>query len=350
MHQKLLQTWEKRSHEAELLSIWAPLLEAGLSVTDSVRLLSQSAEHAADRRGFVRVLQGLGRGLSLSRAVKDAELGVSQGLIAALANAERSGTIGQLLSLSATRSQERRAMSQKAWSAARYPLVVALLGSLIIVGLVVSIVPRFQALYDRMGSELPVATEVLIGLAHLLTTHGLFIGVLLIGCTVGFRLWLQSPSGRLLADHALSHLPIIGSLRRSLQTQALCGHLELLITAGVGLPEALDASARAVAAPVLSQSLHQQAQHIRTGLRTERALDAVPIAVETIHLWRLGVQTGRLPEFLNIANHSLHNRLHHQLSALISLLEPLMMATLGVVTGAVMLALYQPIFALGDAL
>lgn len=338
------------SNEADLLGLWAPLLGAGLTITESVQLLADTAERPADRRAFQNVLDGLKRGLSISQATASAALPLSDGVIQGLAAAEQSGKLGHVLSLAATSARQRASMQAKAWAAARYPLIVATMALLIICGLVISIVPRFQALYDRLGSDLPVPTQLLIALSHLLNQYGVAVGMTLCALAIGGALVQRSDWGRRWADRLLNALPVIGRFRRDLYSQSIFSYLELLIRAGVTLPNALRAVARITASPDLRCQLEHAAASIRGGQISERALDRTLMAPLTQRLWVIGVRSGRLPEFLGIGSRALSERLEQDLGALTSLLEPILMAALGIITGLVMLALYQPIFSLGDAL
>lgn len=340
----------RRSNEADLLGLWAPLLGAGLTITESVQLLADTAELAADRRIFQTLLHGLKRGLSISQAAINANLPVSEGVIQGLAAAEQSGKLADVLKLAAVASRKRAAMRDKAWSAARYPLIVGMMALLIISALVVSIVPRFQALYDRLGSDLPAPTQFLIALSNLLNQHGITVGIALCLGLGGCALLKRSAWGQRWTDRALNYTPVIGRFRRDLYSQSVCAYLELLIRAGVTLPNALRSVARITESPDLRSQLETAAASIRGGQTSERALDHTLLTPMTRRLWVIGVRSGRLPEFLGIGHRALTDRLEHDLNALTSVLEPILMAALGVITGLVMLALYQPIFSLGDAL
>ena len=345
-----LQLKPSGSNEADLLGLWAPLLDAGLTVTESVQLLAETAEFAADRQRFQAVLGGLKSGLSLSQAVVSGALPFSQGVVQGLAAAEQSGKLGRVLALASSAARKRAAMRDKAWAATRYPLIVGFMAVAIIIGLVVSIVPRFQALYDRLGSELPIATQMLIALSDLLNQH--HVTVLGIGLLLGLAgtAIKATPWGQRWTDRALNNLPVIGRFRRHLYSHSVFAYLELLISAGVTLPNALRAVSRVTSSPDLARQLERAATSVRGGQISERALEQTLMTPLTRYLWVIGVRSGRLPEFLGIGHRALSDRLEHELGTLTSLLEPVLMASLGIITGLVMLALYQPIFSLGDAL
>ena len=340
----------KASSEADLLAIWAPLLASGLSITESITLLAESAEHRADRARFTELLQGIQSGKPLGTAMAGCHTPWSDSLCEAMHCAERSGQLADMLSLAADAQYTRQRIRDKAWAAARYPLIVGALAVVIIVGMVIGIVPKFESLYRRMGSDLPQSTALLMGASQLLTGQGLW---LLLGLVVLILLsqWiLQTPWGKRWIDQGLTALPVIGRFRRLIQTQTALAHLELLIRAGVSLPNALLAAGRMSGSPRLREQCQKSALGIRGGRRSDHAIQSISFNPLAHKLWSLGVRSGRLPDFLSIGHRAMSQRLESELSTLTSVLEPLLMAALGLVTGAVMLALYQPIFSLGDVL
>lgn len=158
------------STETEILSLWAPLIASGLTVTESIQLLADGAERRGDQIGFRQVLNALGKGHSLYSALNQSPLPISESVLKGIKSAEQSGTLGHMLKRAAENAESIRTMRAKAWEAARYPLIIGCLALLIITGLVISIVPKFKALYTRMDSELPKATEVLLSASDLLKT------------------------------------------------------------------------------------------------------------------------------------------------------------------------------------
>jgi type IV pilus assembly protein PilC len=336
--------------ETEILRIWAPLLEAGLTVTESIQLLAETTAHRATARGFSALKQGLASGLTLGGALRHSSLPLSSGVIASLESAESSGRLADMVHLTSTRLNQIDTMRRKAWSAARYPLIVGGLALIIITGLIIGIVPRFQHLYDRMGADLPVTTEILIELSNLLRTHGGVAMFTTLIFSVGAWYTCQTQAVQRLLDRLLNSLPVIGGFRRDLQTHHLTTQMDVLTRSGVGLDRALCIVSRIIQSPDMSDALHQAAQQIQRGHRTESIFKTLAIDPQSKQLWALGVRSGRLTHFLSIAHHNLNARLSTQLETLTGVLEPLLMALLGILTGGVMMALYEPVFSLGDAL
>jgi type II secretory pathway component PulF len=265
-------------------------------------------------------------------------------------SAELSGTLGSMLERASENAESIRVMRAKAWEAARYPLIIGCLALLIITGLIISIVPKFKALYARMDSELPKATEFLLSLSDLLQNHGLTTAGIILVMAILLRFLLNSDPGQKMSDWILNRLPVISTLRQELFSHRVISNLELLVGSGVVLPDALKASAEIISSPSYRASLIDASRRIRQGQRSDLALNQSTLAPLMRQLWTIGVRSGRLTEFLSIGRQVLGDRLNQRLTILTSFLEPTLMAALGLLTGGVMLALYQPIFSLGDAL
>ena len=164
------------------------------------------------------------------------------------------------------------------------------------------------------------------------------------------RFSFRTTTGRRVADWIFNQLPVISKLRQELFSHRILSHLELLIESGVVLPDALKASAEVIPSPSYQRSLLNASRAIRQGQRSDIALSQTSMAPLARQLWTIGVRSGRLTEFLTIGRTVLGERLNQRITIMTSFLEPTLMAGLGLLTGGVMLALYQPIFSLGDTL
>lgn len=338
------------SSETEILSLWAPLIQSGLTVTESIQLLAEGAEQAGDKIGFQAVLISLGRGLTLFQAIQNSSLPISDSVLQGIKSAEQTGHLGEMLWLASENTKAIQTMRAKAWEAARYPLIIGSLALLILTGLIIGIVPKFESLYSRMGSELPEATQFLMSLSQLVQHHGALTLVGAVLLLTAFYQGLKTPTGQIGWDWLMNRLPVISPLRQELFSHRLISNLELLVNSGVVLPDALRASADVIPSPSYQRALIEASRSIRQGQRSDLALNQSLLSPLMRQLWSLGVRSGRLTEFLRIGREVLGVRLHNRLSILTSFLEPTLMAVLGLLTGGVMLALYQPIFSLGDAL
>lgn len=336
-----------RQQRHYLLRTLATLLSSGLTLTDSLALLGR-----ARAGGFAALIQPFAaeiqRGAPLADAAKQAKWPLTTGQRLALDTAERSGRLTEVLQLLADSDERLARIGQKAWSAARYPLVIGGLSLLIMIGLLLGIVPQFEALYGRFQTDLPSATQTLLTVSRglhqwggALIGLGLLIGV---GGTLCYR---RSESVRSLWHRAINRLPVIGALRLQLAGLAFSEGMQLYLTAGLPLPAALRYTAVLIENPPIQDQLDALSHGIDQGRADQRDLSRVTLPESTINLWQLGLDAGGLPRYLRMNSLHLQTQLDHRLAHLTSLLEPLLMAVLGLLVGGFMLALYQPLFTMG---
>ena len=211
--------------------------------------MAEGAEQAGDKIGFQAVLVSLGRGLTLFQAIQNSSLPISDSVLQGIKSAEKTGHLGEMLWLASENTKAIQTMRAKAWEAARYPLIIGSLALLILTGLIIGIVPKFESLYSRMGSELPEATQVLMSLSQLVQHHGALTLVGAVLLLTAFYQGFKTPTEQIGWDWLLNRLPVISPLRQELFSHRLISNLELLVNSGVVLPDALRASADVIPSP-----------------------------------------------------------------------------------------------------
>lgn len=340
-------TQQRRNQRQHLLRTLANLLSSGLSLTDSLSLLARShgGTFATQILQFADAIQN---GARIAEAATQADWPLTKGQRIALEQAERSGRLSDTMQLLADSDQRLARITEQAWGAARYPLAIGCLSLVIMAGLLIGIVPQFEALYARFQADLPLATQSLLVVSRLLSQWG---GLLLILIATlwfgGHRIYRRSESLRLLWHRCLNRLPIIGALRIQLAGLAFSEGMQLYLSAGLALPNALRYSAELIDNSPIQRQLHAFATGIDQGRIDQNQLTGVTFPDSTIGLWQLGMEAGGLPRYLRMNSQHLEAQLDRQLTGLTSLLEPLLMASLGLFVGGFMLALYQPMFTLG---
>ncbi|MGA1206969.1 MAG: type II secretion system F family protein [Litorivicinaceae bacterium] len=340
-------TQPNKQQRRTLLRTLATLLESGLTLTDSLTVLgrSQAGEFATLIQPFATALQ---RGAPLAEAAERAKWPLTQGQRLALDTAERSGRLGEVLQLLADSDERLGQIVQKAWGAARYPMIIGGLSLLIMIGLLLGIVPQFEALYGRFQAELPAATQSLLTLSRALNQWGgQLIALALVTCVASGLVYSRSTSLRFIWHRTMNRLPVIGTVRLQLAGLAFSEGMQLYLAAGLALPEALRYTAVLIENPPIQAQLDALARGIDQGRSDRRDLDRVLLPDDTIHLWQLGLDAGGLPRYLKMNSRHLESQLDQRLTHLTSLLEPLLMAMLGLLVGGFMLALYQPMFTMG---
>lgn len=330
----------------------ATLYQAGIPLLHGLDII---AEGSRSQR-MLNLLRELKRDISAGSSLADALRKHPRYFDALYCNlvavGEASGRLDTLLEQLATYQEKRAALRTRLRKAMIYPLLVLMVGLGVSSLLLLQVVPQFEVLFAGMGAQLPAFTMAVINLADWLSANILLL-VLVIGGTVtgvqqsfrrhqGFHLWLLNLGHR---------LPIIGRL---LQNAAMARFARTLCTcfaAGVPLVDALVPVSRACGNAVYEQAIRRLRQELANGLPLSVAMRGNPLFPNLcVQMCGIGETSGTLDDMLErIASH--HEQAIDQLMEnLTSLLEPVIVLVLGLLIGSLVIAMYLPIFQLGDVI
>lgn len=345
---------QARAPDADARAAWlgrlAALLEAGLPMQQALPLLTMTRPEA-ERAHWLLLEQGVQQGLSLSRSMV-AMPGFSPGDRALIACGEDSGQLAAQLQRLAASHQRALGVRRQLRRALRYPLVVLSGTLLVTLFLLMEVVPTFASLYSQFGARLPALTEAVLTLSVWVTTWGLpatamlGIGIVLLG-----RAWSRQPGLRRWLLAQLWTLPLTRRVTRShwlaLWHRLLADQME----AGLPLPTALDRCAALVAESPLRSAQAGLKTGVEAGQPLSMLLAAAPgYPPDCSALVALGEESGLLVLLLRTLSDDFEHRFDEACQQLTSLVEPMLMALLGLVVGTLVMALYLPLFQLGQVM
>lgn len=328
----------------------ATLVSAGLPLQQALQVLI-SILPAVHQSWWAPLQSALDQGNPLSQSLQ------AQGLLpdrdlALIRMAEQTGRLDAALQLLAQRHVRRLALRQRLGQTLRYPLAV-LAGALLVSGfLLIRVVPGFADLYHQFGAELPWLTQAILSLSQWLQDAVIWLLPLLL-LTLSLLLWAwhHQPRWRRYVSDMAWHLPLMGDLLRDLWFGLWHRTLADMLAAGLPYLDCLDEAARTVSGSPLR---HHQAslraavdsgRHLSCGLRDCR--EYPPLCHQLV---AIGEESGRLAFMLGELAGQFERSLETRCDQLLRLLEPLLMAGLGVLVGTLVMALYLPLFQLGQVL
>ncbi|SEQ51237.1 type IV pilus assembly protein PilC [Solimonas aquatica] len=340
---------------ARELAVWlrllATLLKAGLPLLSALRSTAQQARPPL--RALLDALSAeIEAGSSFAEALAQAEGVFSGSLRARIAAAERAGSLSETLADLALDQEKAEALRRKLIKALSYPLAVLLVAMLVAFGLLRFAVPQFAALYASFGGELPAFTRAVLQLSAWTQRLALPAGALLLSAALILRQrYRQQAAFRLRCDTLLLHLPLFGALLRQAALARLARSLASLLAAGVPLAQALQAVADTAGNAAYARTVTRLREQVLSGTLLHAALqdDALfpPLAVQLI---QIGESSGQLEAMALRLALLCEEELDARIEAMTRLLEPLLMLILGIMVGGLVLALYLPIFRLGQSL
>lgn len=330
----------------------ATLLQAGIALLQSLEVIARSQPTSPLHSVALQIKSRVEAGHALHQALRDQA--VFDDLFCHLVQVgEMTGGLDVLLQRVATHREKSEALRQALRSAMVYPLTVAIVASLVTALMLIWVVPAFAAVFESLGAALPYLTRCVMALSAALQQQGSMILLLLIATVVLCRVCLlRKGRWQHLWQSLLLRLPWVGRLVRHACLARWTRTLATLLGAGIALTEGLAAVASGVGNmhyAVATQQLHTQ---LMQGQSLTQALSQHPRLFEAmlVQMCDIGETSGTLDNMLDKTADHFETRVSQTLARLSVLVEPVMMVLLGLLIGTLVLALYLPLFELGQAL
>lgn len=326
------------------------LLDAGLTVIESLQTLRKKAESPTVANLLDRLLTDLRQGRSFSDALAASPEHFPELYVAAIRASERSGNLPDALSRYIVYQLQFDVLKKKLITAAIYPSMLLSVGLLVTLFLVGYVVPRFSAVYEGAGRQIPWLSGVLLAFGRIIFNHWETVAALVILAAFGLLAAVRTASIRQrLLDLAL-HLPALGRRAAAYRLARFYRTLSLLLDAGIPLVRAMTMTAGLFSGREAVR-LADARRAVEEGQPFSQALErhglATPIALS---LLTVGEKSGRLSDMLERAARFHDEEFSRWMDWASRLLEPLLMAVMGVLIGGVVVLLYIPIFDLASSL
>jgi general secretion pathway protein F len=322
----------------------ALLLEAGLTVEQSLSALIEQAETDETRRILAAVRAEVMSGHSLSTALERYPSSFPDIYRALVSTGEHSGELSAVMTRLADYLEAREAVRQSAGLALLYPAIVAVVALLIVAGLLTYVVPQVVQVFEQSRQALPLLTRVMLATSGFLRGNSVYIGLALVGLGFLLRAAYARETVRARWHTFVLRLPVLGKLAQGADTARLASTLAILVGSGVPLLQALVAGARVTRSLPLRQAVEDAAQQVREGTSLHRALARRKLFPAIfIHLVASGEASGRLAHMLNQAARQQEAENAARIGVLTRIFEPAVIVALGLLVLLVVLAILLPI-------
>ena len=263
---------------------------------------------------------------------------------------EQSGALETMLDRVAIYKEKSEALKQKIKKAMKYPMFVVAAAVIVTSILLLKVVPVFEELFAGFGAELPAFTQFVIGLSRGLQNHFLMIVVFIVAFSIGFtQLKKRSQAFSDALDRLTLKLPIVGDLAFKSTIARYARTLSTTFSAGVPLIEALDTCAGATGNVVYRNAVLQVKEDVSTGQQLQFAMRATGVfPAMALQMTAIGEESGALDAMLEKVAIYYEEEVDNAVDGLTSMMEPMIMAVLGVVIGGLIIAMYMPLFQLGN--
>ncbi len=321
------------------------MLTSGLSLLRALTILAEQTENKKLKDILGKVRDDVERGVSFSEAVAKYPVDFPPIMINMIRAGETGGFLDKAMDSIATNFEKEHKLRSTIKSAMTYPVVVLVMSLLAVAIMLIFIVPVFQSMFEGLGGKLPLPTMLLVYLSHAMR----YIAIPLAAAVIAFWLWWRVNKNtervRSVVDPLVLKLPVFGQLQRKIIMARFSRNFSNMIGAGVPILQALKIVGEVSNNFVVQRALANVAESVRKGESI-----AAPLAKETVfpamvtQMVAVGEDAGSLEVMLEKIAVFYDSEVESTTEALTSLIEPLLIAFLGVVVGGMIIALYLPIF------
>jgi len=324
------------------------LVRAGLPIHGSLEMLAKNQKNPYFAGQLLNVTERVKSGESLSVAF-EAQGGFPAMYTTTLLAGERSGNLQEVLERFVSFQRISLTFQKKLITSLIYPAVLVFFVVGLLIFLITYVVPSFATLYDQMGGKLPWITTTMLDLGVGAQHKGPYVAVAVAAVIYGLSRYTKTPRGRDQLDGFRIGMPILGKIWIKYQVALFGRTLSTLLMGGLPLVPSLETAARSISSARIAAAVFDSITLVREGKSLATALISTKVfpgvATEMI---AVGEQTGALPQMLNSVSEFFEEDVDSSLTRAMALIEPLLLLVMGVAVVVILIALYLPIFSLGQ--
>jgi type IV pilus assembly protein PilC len=328
----------------------ATMLSAGIPMVQAFEIVASGSDKPALQKLILDIKADIEGGTSLHEALAKQPLYFDDLFVNLVEAGEQAGALESLLDKIATYKEKSEAIKKKVKKALFYPAAVIIVAFIVTIILMIFVIPEFQQLFKGFGANLPAFTQFVINISELVQHDGIYLAVVL-GAAVWTFLYFKKRSRKMreVLDRITLKIPIIGPIINKAAIARYARTLSTMFAAGVPLVEALESVAGATGNIVYEDAVMKMKDEVATGQRLQRAMEARGIFPNmVVQMIAVGEESGSLDSMSAKVATFYEAEVDNAVDSMSSLLEPLIMVVLGVIVGSLVVAMYLPIFHLGQ--
>ena len=325
------------------------LIRAGLPILGSLEMLAKSQKNPAFAGQLQNVAARVRTGESISAAF-EAQGGFPVIYTTTLLAGERSGNLEEVLGRFLSFQRISLTFTKKLKASLIYPALLITLVFGLFIFLITFVVPRFATLYDQLGTRLPGLTLALLALGNGAQHYFFYVApVVLLIVFLVYR-WSRTEAGADRIDGIRIKMPMFGMIWLKYQVALFSRTLSTLLAGGLPLVPSLETAARSIASKRIAKAVFSSVSSVREGKGLSASLASTKVfPALSVEMIEVGESTGALPQMLNSVAEFFEEDVQTALTASLALIEPAILIVMGVVVVVILIALYLPIFSLGNA-
>ncbi len=323
----------------------ATLFEAQVSVLNTFKLLSAETDNYNLRQKLVEITDDIQSGTPISGAMSRHPDVFTDFHVSMIRSAEESGKLSETFGYLADYMERSYELVSKVKNALLYPAFVVTTFIVVMVLMMVVVIPQLSTILHESGQEIPIYTEIVIGVSNFLVRYGILLLILVIvGSIIVWRYGLTKTGKMALAQIRLS-LPLLGNLYRKFYLSRIADNMNTMLTSGIPMIKAIEITSEVADNPVYKKILLESAELVKGGSSVSDAFSQYPeIPSIMVQMIRIGEESGRLGYVLDTLSRFYKREVNNALETLVGLIEPIMIVVLGLGVAVLLAAVLIPIY------
>ena len=322
----------------------ATMVDAGIALVAALDILAEQMEDRNFKQVIVEVRDDVETGSSLSEALSKHSTVFSNLFINMVRAGESSGMLDEILDRVATYLEKTGALQRKIKSALVYPIAVTIMSIIITVFLLIKVVPVFKDIYSGFGADLPLPTLIMLGVSDFVKQYFYLVVGMLAAFIFFIYRYSKTEKGCLKIDNIKLRMPVFGILIKKVAVSKFTRTLSTLIRSGVPILAALEIVSRTSGNSVIEQAVNQVGANVKEGESiAEPLMRSGVFPPMVVRMISVGEQTGELEKMLSKIADFYDEQVDAAVSGLTSLIEPLIIAFLGIIIGGIVICMFLPI-------
>ena len=323
------------------------MIDAGLPLVQCLEILGSQQENKVFKRALIQIRQDVESGSNLADSMRKHPKIFNDLFTNMVAAGEAGGILDTILQRLAAYIEKAVKLNSQVKSAMIYPVAVISIACIVVAVILWKVIPVFASLFTSLGATLPMPTRIVIALSNFIATFWWLIAIVIGGSIYAIRRYHETYKGRRVIDGLLLRVPIFGILLRKIAVARFCRTLSTLTASGVPILDGLTITARTAGNAIIEDAIMATRKSVEEGKTISEPLgdtDVFPTMV--VQMIAVGEQTGALDTMLSKIADFYEDEVDVAVAGLMKLLEPILIAFLGVAIGGIVIAMYMPMFAL----
>lgn len=328
----------------------ATMMKAGVPLVQSFEIVAEGLENPSMREVVLGIKSEVENGSTFAQSLKKYPKYFDQLFCALVDAGEQSGALETMLDRVAIYKEKSEQLKQKIKKAFKYPVTVVIVALIVTIILMVKVVPVFQGLFSSFGADLPAFTQMVVNMSNWMQSYWYILIASIIGAVIGIsQSYKRSEKLRNHLDHLMLKMPIFGGLIYKSIIARYSRTLATTFAAGVPLIDALESTAKATNNIVYETAVMRIREDVSAGQQLQFAMRQTErFPSMAIQMVAIGEESGSLDAMLDKVATYFEDEVDNAVDGLTSMMEPLIMAILGVLVGGLVVAMYLPIFQMGS--